>query len=67
MKTPSQPAPAVRQDPQAWSAGYKAGHTGAPTTPPPGVDALAWASGVIEGQADRQAGKVRPVTRAPRP
>ena len=57
---------AVPQDPKSWAAGYKAGHSGKlPTAPPPGVDALAWSSGVIEGQADRQAGRVRPLTRKP--
>ena len=60
--------PAVRQDAKSWQAGYKAGHSGKPTdAPPPGVDGLAWSSGVIEGQADRQAGKVRPLTRKPQP
>lgn len=53
--------PAVTQDAESWQAGYRAGHAGKPTAAPPGVDALAWPSGVIEGQADRQAGKVRPV------
>lgn len=62
MKKP----PAVPQDARSWEAGYKAGHSGKPTnTPPPGVDALAWSSGVIEGHADRKAGKVRPLTRKP--
>jgi hypothetical protein len=56
--------PAVPQDAKSWEAGYKAGHTGKQTvTPPPGVDAFAWSSGVIEGQADRKAGKVRPLAR----
>jgi len=62
MKLPS-PVPVVTQDPEAWTAGYKAGHSGQQTTPPPGIDALAWSSGVIEGQADRKAGKVRPLAR----
>jgi hypothetical protein len=58
--------PKVTQDAKSWEAGYKAGHAGKPTdAPPPGVDGLAWISGVIEGQADRQAGKVRPVVRKP--
>ena len=60
--------PAVTQDPAAWQAGYKAGHAGKPTDQaPPGIDALAWFSGVIEGKADRQAGKVRPLIRKPQP
>lgn len=64
MKQP----PTVPQDAKSWQAGYKAGHSGKPTPAPHGVDPLAWASGVIEGQADRQAGKVRPVVRpVPRP
>jgi hypothetical protein len=67
MTKPTPSSPAVRQDPPSWQAGYKAGHTGASTTPPPGVDPLAWVSGVIEGQADRQAGKVRPLVRPPVP
>lgn len=59
---------AVTLDPTAWQAGYKAGHAGKPTNqPPPGIDALAWFSGVIEGKADRQAGKVRPLIRKPQP
>lgn len=50
MKKP----PAVIQDPAAWKAGYHAGLSGkASTPPPPGVDALAYVSGVIEGQAAR--------------
>lgn len=58
----------VSQDATTWEAGYKNGHAGKPTdTAPPGVDALAWSSGVIEGKADRQAGKVRPLTRKPQP
>ena len=61
MNTP----PAVPQDEKSWLAGYKAGHAGKPIAAPPGVDALAWASGVIEGQADRQAGRVRPLARKP--
>ena len=64
MKNP----PALAQDQKACHAGYKAGHVGKPTDqPPPGIDALAWFSGVIEGKADRQAGKVRPLIRKPQP
>ena len=64
MKTP----PAVTQDAKSWEAGYKAGHSGKPTdTPPPGVDPLAYVSGVIEGKADRHSGKVRPLVRKPPP
>jgi len=56
----------VRLDPKAWEAGYKAGHSGQEsTTPPEGIDGLAWTSGVIEGQADRKAGRVRPLIRRP--
>ena len=53
----------VSQDAKSWQAGYKAGHSGASTETPPGVDDLAWISGFIEGQADRQSGKVRPADR----
>lgn len=61
-------SPAVTQDAKSWEAGYKAGHSGKQAdTPPPGVDALAWSSGVIEGQADRRSGKVRPATRKMQP
>jgi hypothetical protein len=65
MKKPSAP-PVVTQDAASWQAGYKAGHGGATSDkPPPGVDALSWASGAIEGKADRAAGKVRPLVRKP--
>jgi hypothetical protein len=57
--------PAVLQDAKSWQAGYKAGHCDKPTPAPLGVDPLAWASGVIEGQADREAGKVRPLVHRP--
>ena len=60
--------PAVTQDAKSWEAGYKAGYSGKPSdTPPSGVDGLAWISGAIEGQADRAAGNVRPLTRKPQP
>lgn len=50
----------VTQDVASWRAGYQAGHSGqSMATPPPGADPLAYASGVIEGQADRHSGKVR--------
>ena len=65
--SPMNQPPAVRQDAKSWQAGYKAGHSGKPSTAPPGVDPLSWVSGFIEGQADRQAGRVRPVTRPPTP
>jgi hypothetical protein len=66
---PARPkAGGVTHDAKSWEAGYRAGHAGKRTdTPPPGTDALAWHSGVIEGQADRKAGKVRPMTRKPKP
>jgi hypothetical protein len=64
MKNP----PALAQDQKAWHAGYKTGRAGEPTDQPlPGIDALAWFSGAIEGKADRQAGKVRPLIRKPQP
>jgi ribosome modulation factor len=43
----------LRQDPQAWEAGYQAGLAGKTGPAPPGVDALAYYSGQIEGKADR--------------
>jgi hypothetical protein len=44
----------IRQDPKAWQAGYEAGQQAGKTPPlPPGVDGLAFYSGVIEGQAVR--------------
>ena len=43
----------IKQDPTAWEAGYKAGLSGQATTAPPGVDGVAWYSGLIEGKADR--------------
>jgi len=59
-------SPDVTLDAESWSAGYKAGHAGALHDAPPSVvDGLAWSSGFIEGQADRQAGKVRPAVRKP--
>jgi hypothetical protein len=58
--------PVVTLDAESWSAGYKAGHAGdSHDAPPSVVDGLAWSSGYIEGQADRQAGKVRPTVRKP--
>ena len=48
----------VRQDGDSWVEGYRDGYSGAPSTPAPvGLDRLAWASGRIEGAADRAAGK----------
>ena len=58
--------PAVVLDAESWTAGYKAGHAGDPSVAPHSVvDSLAWSSGFIEGQADRQTGKVRPTVRKP--
>jgi hypothetical protein len=58
--------PAVTLNAESWAAGYKAGHAGDSSVAPSSVvDGLAWASGFIEGQADRQAGKVRPTVRKP--
>ena len=52
--------PAVQQDEASWRAGYKAGLSGMPSPePPPGVDRLAYVSGVIEGQAARAQDVVR--------
>jgi|SRR5450631_51938 len=56
----------VIQDAASWEAGYKAGHSGQPSDePPPGVDPLSWSSGIIEGKADREVGRVRPLLRKP--
>ncbi|MCC6709710.1 MAG: hypothetical protein IT492_19325 [Gammaproteobacteria bacterium] len=49
--------PAVTLDKKSWDAGYQAGHAGDCSIVAPGCDGLAWSSGFIEGQADRQAGK----------
>jgi len=44
----------IEQDKKAWELGYQAGLEGKATTPPPpGVDGVAFYSGVIEGKADR--------------
>jgi len=64
MKKP----PAMTQGPKSWEAGYNAGHSGKPTDPPsPGTDRLAYASGFVEGEADRKAGRARPFARKPQP
>jgi hypothetical protein len=55
----------VIQDEKSWTAGYLAGHSGQPADPPSDVDRLAWISGLIEGKADRDAGRIRPLSRAP--
>jgi hypothetical protein len=55
----------VSQDEASWTAGYLAGHSGKPADAPPDVDRLAWISGLIEGKADRDAGRVRPLSRKP--
>jgi hypothetical protein len=51
---------AVRMDEGSWRIGYNAGYASPKTPPevPTGVtDTLAFSAGVIEGQADKQAGK----------
>jgi hypothetical protein len=54
----------IRQDPKAWQAGYEAGQRAGKTPPlPPGLDGLAFYSGVIEGQAVR--GKNVPQRKSP--
>jgi hypothetical protein len=56
----------VTQDEKSWVAGYMAGHRGKPAdSAPPDVDHLSWVSGLIEGKADREAGRVRPLSRKP--
>jgi hypothetical protein len=55
----------IMQDEKSWTEGYLAGHSGKPADVPSGVDRLAWISGLIEGKADRDAGRVRPLSRKP--
>jgi hypothetical protein len=43
----------IKQDPKAWTAGYRAGLEGKAPPTPAGVDGLAFQSGIIEGKADR--------------
>jgi len=57
----------ITQDAKSWEAGYKNGHGGTLDETPKGVDGLAYTSGLIEGQADRAAGRVRPLSRKPQP
>ena len=52
----------IRQDGPSWEQGRKAGEKGLPSDPPNGVDALAFASGYVEGQAVRdKRNRLRPV------
>lgn len=55
----------ANQDEKSWTAGYRAGYSGKPPDVPPDVDRLSWISGLIEGKADRDAGRVRPLSRKP--
>jgi len=43
----------VRQDKHSWEAGRTAGSKGLPAKCPEGLDELAFASGYIEGKAER--------------
>jgi hypothetical protein len=43
----------VRQDKHSWQIGRAAGAKGLPPTCPKGLDPLAFASGYIEGKAER--------------
>ena len=43
----------IKQDPEAWHAGYEAGQAGKTPPTPPDLDGLAFQSGVIEGRAAR--------------
>jgi hypothetical protein len=44
----------IAQDPGDWQRGFVAGSSGGSALPPPEVtDALAWASGFVEGVAAR--------------
>jgi hypothetical protein len=45
--------PRIEQDPEDWQAGYEAGLAGGPRKPHPRAGTLGFASGLIEGQADR--------------
>jgi hypothetical protein len=55
----------VTQDEKSWTAGYSAGCSGRPADVPPDADRLSWISSLIEGKADRDAGRVRPLSRNP--
>jgi hypothetical protein len=46
-------APIVIQDSASWRTGYRDGLAGDCATPPPGLDGLAYVSGLIEGRAAR--------------
>jgi hypothetical protein len=43
----------VKQDPNAWKAGYEAGLQGKAPATPKDVDGLSFQAGVIEGKAAR--------------
>jgi hypothetical protein len=47
----------IKQDPEAWRAGYEAGQAGQAPPTPPGVDGLAFQAGVVEGRAARRESK----------
>ncbi len=49
----------VKQDATSWQAGYDAGHAGARCVCPVELEGLSFASGYVEGRADRLEGKAR--------
>ena len=55
----------IKQDPEAWEAGYEAGRAGKTPPTPPGVDGLAFQSGVIEGRSIPE--QIRAADREPTP
>jgi hypothetical protein len=52
----------VRQDKLSWSKGRADAIRGAPSKCPRGLDALSYASGYIEGQAQRAKRPLRVIT-----
>ena len=67
IKTAYNTGGGVIHDQRSWTAGYLAGHAGKPADVPCDVDRIAWIAGLIEGKSDRDAGRVRPLARKPRP
>jgi hypothetical protein len=45
----------IRQDPRSWYRGHDDAIAGRPSKCPKGIDRLAYASGRVEGEADRRA------------
>jgi len=55
----------VKLDHSSWAAGFTAGLSGNPEWAPPGVDAISFYSGFIEGKAERQKPNSSPVSSSP--